>query len=198
MSIFVKGIKVRGDELKYDLKVDFIDLTESGQHRLFKKNKNLFLYDALTSQFPKIRELPFEFKNAYSAETLNEVLDKLIPKIPTQTCRNLETVLKLLKLPNLKLSEELKERMSQSIEYPLLFWIAKSYDISFNILKKMFFYECSNFLCYNYSELLDTIILNPNFSLNYNLDNEIETRFKAEHYYRIISHIKAVKNSKSI
>jgi len=198
MSILVNGFEVRADELNYNFIVNFEDLNESGQRRLFEKDKNLFLYDALTSQYPDIRELPFESKTGFSSETLNEVLSKFIPQIPTLDFQNIDIILKLLDFPDFKLNEKLRDRMTMSTDYRFLFWVAKSKDTSFNILKKMFFYECKNFICYGYSELLDIIILNPNFNLSYSLDREVELRFKAEHYRDIMSHIKDLKNPRKL
>ena len=196
MSIFLNGLEVRVDELKHDLKVEFRDLNEKGQRRFFMENKKTFLYDAFTSQYPEIRQLPLNFKGEYSLDTLNEIINKLYSKIVSNNCyQYVDLVLELLNIPEFEPDEELQKKLSHSGYYPILFFIAESPCTSFEILKDMFFSECSQFLCYNYSDLLDSIIKNPNFNLDCNFIKELELRYKAEHYHRIIEKIKTLRAS---
>lgn len=56
--VTVKGVEVRADEV--NVQTEFQFLTEEGQKRLFLENKELFLSDALNSNYPAVRRLLWE------------------------------------------------------------------------------------------------------------------------------------------
>lgn len=60
MSITVKGIKVRSNDLKKEITANFNSLKEFAQKKILKENVDLFLEDALLSENPSVKELAME------------------------------------------------------------------------------------------------------------------------------------------
>ena len=71
MAVKVKGVEVRSEELS--LEVNFQDLTQEGQERIFLENKEKFVKDALQSKYSYIQRLLWEVdvKETCSSDTLN-------------------------------------------------------------------------------------------------------------------------------
>jgi len=192
MSILVNGLKVRSYELNSDLEVSFKDLNEKGQHRLFKENKNVFLYDALTSKYKSIQKLPLQFKREYSSETLNSTIMKLLPNVRG---KDTDLVLELLNIPGFEVDEELRKKLAHSVYYPFNYWVAESEKTSSEILKDMFLCDVGLFVRNDWANLLDSIISNPNFKFDSDLSTYIKTRYHIRHYNRVVEKIKLINPS---
>lgn len=188
MSIFINGLKVRSSELNEDFEVQFKDLNEKGQRRLFTENKTLFLYDALTSEYESIQALPLQFKDEYSSETLNSIIKKVLSKMLLS--KECDLILEFLNIPGFELDEDLRKDLSFSQFYPIKCWVAKSEKTSTEILKSMFLHDVCYSVWSNWYVLLDLIISNPNFRFDLCLDNHISTRFNEADYYALVERIK--------
>lgn len=186
MSITVQGIKVRVSEVSKDFKVKFETLTEAGQKRLFKENKDIFFFNALTSKYKNVRALALRQKNNCSSVALNNAI-KLLEKEKKASSVNL--IIELLNVPHLSLDDKLRKTLAYSNYYKLRLWVANDKNTSLQILKDMLWGAITLFIGHNWSIEMDSIITNPNFEL----DNEVKKiikRFNPTEVSKIESRIK--------
>lgn len=57
MAIKVKDVEVRPEEVDEDFIINFEELTEEGQKRLFRENNEKFIVDAIQSKYFSILQL---------------------------------------------------------------------------------------------------------------------------------------------
>lgn len=186
MSVFLKGKEVRKNELKKEIEVSFDDLNENGQQRMFEEDKDLFLADAIISYYKDIREKAEKY--AYeecSNETLNQIIWKVYTKQGRYTNRYIDTILKLLNIPRLKLSNYIQNEFANSENYMLKIWLITKYSGTSNeTLNTMLNFELNKFWN-NESNLVDKIIMHPNFELTlegkycgFGIIKKVEARIK--------------------
>lgn len=186
MSITVEGINVRIKEVSKDFKVKFESLTESGQKRLFKENKDIFFFDALTSKYVSVRRLALMQKNDCSSVSLNKAIKLLVKK---KSAFNVDLIIQLLNIPNLDLDDELRKSLAHSDYWQLRLWIANDKNTPLQILKEMLWGATTIFVGYDSSTEMDVIITNPNFELDEEVE-EIIKRFNPTEFSKIESRIK--------
>lgn len=162
MSIVLKGKEVRENELDREIEVSFNDLNEKGQQRMFEENKDSFVADAIISRYKNIRE---KAENYACKECSNEILNQTIWKLYSAQGRYINTILKLLNIPRLKLLNYLQYEFANSKNYILKEWlVTKCPEISNDILNTALRNELDKFMN-NESSLVDKIIMNPKFEL---------------------------------
>lgn len=186
MSITVEGINVRIKEVSKDFKVKFKDLTEAGQKRLFKENKDIFFFDALTSKYKSVRTLALIKKDNCSSVSLNKAI-KLLEKEKRAT--NVNLIIELLNIPNLDLDDSLRKSLAHSDYWELRLWIANDKNTPLQILKEMLWSATKIFIGYDSSTEMDAIITNPNFELDEEVEQIIK-RFNPTAVSKIESRIK--------
>lgn len=186
MSIFLKGKEVRENELNKEIEVSFHDLNEKGQQRMFEENKDLFVVDAIISEYKSIRE---KAENYAYEEGCNDILNLIIWKLfdaqGRYTNRYISTILKILNVPRLKLLNTIQLKFANSDNYILKEWLITKYNGTSNdILNIILKNELDKFMN-NESNLVDKIIMNPKFELTlegkyygYGRIERIEARIK--------------------
>lgn len=171
--ITVKGVEVRAEEVS--IETEFRFLTEEGQKRLFLENKEVFLLDALSSDYPAVCRLLWEPEvlKSCSADLLNQAIG---------FCCMATEVGDVMTLINAVGSELSKNNMEfiacaswTDVELKVL--VAKNGETSLQILKNgaMFIAAASKFVDGNDTRLFDAIVTNPNFEV----DEEIEETIQA-------------------
>lgn len=166
MSIVLKGKEVREDELNKEIEVSFHDLNEKGQQRMFEEDKDLFVVDAIISNYKNIREKAENY--AYeecSNEILNLIIWKLFDAQGEYTNRYISIILKLLNIPRLRLLNTIQIKFATSHNDILKEWLVTKYpEVSNYTLNRILSKELKKF--YNNEEnLVDKIIMNPKFEL---------------------------------
>lgn len=186
MSIFLKGKEVRENELNRKIEVSFHDLNEKGQQRMFEENKDLFVADAIISEYKNIRE---KAENYAYEEGSNEILNLIIVELfnaqGRYTNRYISIILKLLNIPRLKLLNTIQLKFARSDNYILKEWLITKYSGTSNdILNIILKNELDKFMN-NESSLVDKIIMNPKFELTlegkyygFGIIEKIEARIK--------------------
>lgn len=187
MSIFLKGKEVRENELNKQIEVSFHDLNENGQKRMFEENKDLFVEDAIISEYKNIREKAENYAYEESSnEILNLIIWKLFDEQGRYTNRYISTILKILNVPRLKLLNTIQLKFARSDNYILKEWLITKYaGVSNDILNIILQGELDKFCDSNEENLVDKIIMNPKFELTldgkyygYGRIEKIEARIK--------------------
>lgn len=164
--ITVKGIPVRSEEI--NLEVDFQDLTEEGQRRIFLENQEEFILEALASQYVSVVEAVREATKNSSFEQ-NRAIEKLL-MMPGNHERE---ILEILKIPEMELEPEIRVRLVETREPLILLKIARDVKTSMAILKMPQMFAKAIRLAEGYEDqLLEAILANPNFVV----DKEIEKK----------------------
>lgn len=162
MSIFIKGVKVRAEEVEKNQEVTFSELTKLGQERLFLEHKELFLLDALKSQYEDVINLAKKFKNEYSSDHINKAIRMFIKSGAYEP----EFILEFLEVPNFEIEESLLKMLAKSEYWKLRVWVAQYPKTSFEILKNMFLGEARHMVKSDVSIVFDEIIKNQNFEID--------------------------------
>lgn len=185
MSIKVKGISVRSNELSCDMEIPFHELTIDGQERMFLKHKDLFLCDALDSEHAYIFELACNNFTSCSSKALNEAIISLYEPKPMympmhrSIYENIDLILKILNIPYLELDESIRKRFSMSSAWKLKLWVAKDKNTSHELLLDMFFPSALRNLFWAQSfSLFDAIVNNSNFRKSKELQDIIDYIYK--------------------
>lgn len=187
MGIVLKGKEVRENELNKEIEVSFHDLNEKGQQRMFEEDKDLFVANAIISEYKNIREKAENY--AYeecSNEILNLIIWKLFDEQGRYTNRYISTILKILNVPRLKLLNTIQLKFARSDNYILKEWLITKYaGVSNDILNIILQGELDKFCDSNEENLVDKIIMNPKFELTldgkyygYGRIEKIEARIK--------------------
>lgn len=166
MSIFIKGKKVRNNELKQKIEISFNDLNEAGQRRIFLENKDLFLVDAIISNYKSIREIGrrYAYEEA-SNKVLNQVIKELYIEQGEYTIRYMHQIFEILDIPRFKLAYYIEIEFANSNHYILKEWlITKQHETSNEILNIILSNELDAFW-ENRKNLVNKIIMHPNFEL---------------------------------
>ncbi len=194
MAIKVKGIAVRPEEVNKDFTINFEELTEEGQKRLFLENNEKFIVDAIESKYSSVFQLVKERMQQCSSETLNNAIQYYEKKSLREKVDE-DMILEILMLPKLKLSEESRRSLASSVKVKWKLWIAKSDETSFDILKlrQMFYWSAICFEIDGDPRLFDAIVMNPNFRVDEYIEEEISL-FKPDEQKRIRSRIEELKN----
>jgi len=195
MSITVKGIKVRSNDLKKEITANFNSLKEFAQKKILKENVDLFLEDALLSENPSVKELAMELMEECSSETLNRVIRRELKgsRIGCGFERyNYDLVLKILNCKKLQLDEHLRKKLSKTEIWRVRNWIAQDKDTSNEILNDMILAESRDFILYNSVVVFDSIVLNPNFKMKEKTKNNFFYYYTKESYTAIMERIETV------
>ncbi len=194
MAIKVKDVEVRPEEVDEDFIINFEELTEEGQKRLFRENNEKFIVDAIQSKYFSILQLVEESMQQCSSKTLNSVILYWLEKYKRKKV-NEDMVLKILMLPNLKLSEKNRRGLATSMSLKWRLWVAKNEETSLDVLKlrQMFYWGTCYFALDGYPKLFDAIVVNPNFRVDEYIEEEISL-FKPDEQKRIRSRIEELKN----
>lgn len=168
--ITVKGVEVRPEEVAKEIKVSFKDLTEEGQKRIFRENKDEFIIDALKSKYSSVQNLIFEVKNECSSIALNKAIEEAIKRGASA-----KRIIDLLNVPTLELDEELRKLLSISIWTSLKKWVIQDKNTSFELLKsdQLFMYAAIELIQSHDSTLFDAIVKNPKFKWDEELERNI-------------------------
>ena len=159
MAITVKGVEVRTKEVRTNVRVEFDDLTEEGQKRIFLENKEEFIVEALKSRYGSVVELVWEVKDECSSVALNAAIAECIKKGASE-----ERILDLLNVPGFELDKKLRKILAISVRsLPIQIWVAKDEKTSFKLLRKMFYNATVKLVRDNDPQLFDAIVTNPNF-----------------------------------
>lgn len=199
MSIItVKGYQVRKDELKPEIEVDFKSLSINGQTRIFMENKNLFLKEALESEYDQIRELPIKFIKEYSVKTVNEVMKELAYKdiYTWLASEKYEFMIAILNDESLKIEEKTIERLACSDFWGIKKAVAVRKDTGAKALKSIFFRAVKEYLDHGESELLDIVIVHPNFFVDTSLERAIIKSYSSDNVKKITEKINSVISKK--
>lgn len=190
MSIIVKGadtrIEVDGEEVDKDLSVKFYELTEEGQKRVFKENKDIFFFDALKSSYMSVRNYARSLKEECSSETLNEAIKNLII---FKVSDKITLIIELLNTERLEIDEELRKTLANSDYWKLRLWVAEDKNTSLSILKEMLPDAIKRFFWRNSSTNIDAIITNSNFELDEEVKQILE-KFSLDEGTKIEARIK--------
>lgn len=172
--ITVKGVEVRPEET--DVETEFEFLTEEGQKRVFLENKELFLLDALSSNYPAVSRLLWEPKVLKSCSS--DLLNQAIIPCCLDASKEVDDVKMLINTLGSKLDKGCIEFIVYApfalVEVELKVLVAQNEKTSLKLLKEMFCLAALKFVDDNEPILFDAIVTNPNFEL----DEEIEQMTK--------------------
>lgn len=176
MAVKVKGVEVRSEELS--LEVNFQDLTQEGQERIFLENKEKFVKDALQSKYSYIQRLLWEVdvKETCSSDTLNVAIEECIYQKASSGY-----ILALLNVPGLQVNDKVRELLAVSTELQLKLWVAEDKNTSLELLKtdKLFMCATLDLVQSRKPVLFDAIFKNPNFKWDEEIEQKMEM-FSAE------------------
>ena len=184
MSITVNGLEVRSDEIKPDISLKFSNLTQQGQIRLFSENKDTFLYEALISEYPEVHMLAINSKKEYSATSVNNLISNILKS--GMTTIEAGCILELINVPNFKLEEALRKKLSNSEYWPVKAWVAKDKYTSMQLLERMFLIEATNFIKNGSTIVLNAVIQNKNFNITPLLIKRMNNIFSEEDFNKIM------------
>lgn len=188
MSITVKGQKVRTNELGYDNEISFSRLNIKGQKRLFLENKNLFLYEALSSSHEAIVNLAKEHMAECSSETLNDVLRELTTN--STGWYDSKLVLEILNIPHLQLDLNIRKNFSRTEYWAIRYWTADDKSTPKEILSDLFITEAWEFIVDNITNGIEKILQNPNFVMDEELHKKLQSRFSDKQYSKIMEKVR--------
>ena len=192
--ITVKGVHVRVEELSEEIHIDFEDLTEEGQKRVFLENQEDFILDALESKFPNVRRLLWE------PEVLENCSPFLLNKAIAQCCflknREVEDIKILINTLGSKLDKGIIEFIAVSpfVEIELKVLVVQNEKISLKNLKEKAMFQLATLKVIedNDFRLFDAIVKNPKFDLCWGLERVRES-FSFSGFEMIASRIKELK-----
>lgn len=184
MSVTVNGLEVRSNEIKPNISLEFSDLTQQGQIRLFAENKDVFLYDALISEYPDVHMLAINSKKEYSAVAVNNMISNIFKSGMTTVEAN--WILELINVPDFKLEEPLRKKFSKSRYWPLRVWVAKDKYTSTQLLERMFLIEARHFVREGSTIVLNAIIQSNNFKVGPILIRRMNKIFNKEEFNKIM------------
>lgn len=194
MSIKVKGIPIRNEELSYDVEIPFSNLTVEGQERMFLDNKDVFICEAFASKYDTVRLLARGNMSDCSSATLNEALKFLFIG---RTVVNCDLILEILAIPNLILDDDVRVSLSTSDYWPLRQWVAKDTNTPLDLLYKMLIPAVQSVFWHCDFNTLDALVGNANFEMSEPLKYVIDSIYeKAEKYPELLC--KASELSKTI
>lgn len=199
MSITVKEIKVRPNDLKKEITANFNDLKEFAQKRMLKEHVDLFFEDALVSEYPSVKKLAMELMEECYSTTLNKVIRKELKKARGVSCfenYDSELVFKILNCKKLCLDEDLRKRLSKTEIWKIRNWIAQDKKTSNEILNDMLFAESRNFMLHKWVVIFDSIVQNPNFELKEKTKDAIYYYYTGKAYTTIMGRIETMRNKK--
>lgn len=177
MSIKVKGIPIRNEELSYDMEIPFSNLTVEGQERMFLENKDVFLCEAFASKYDSVKQLARGNMSDCSSATLNETLKFLL----LGHVVNCDLILKILAIPNFVLEDDVRVYLSTSYYWPLRQWVAQDANTPLNLLYEMLIPAVQSVFWHQDFIILDALVGNPNFEMSKPLKCVIDSIYeKAE------------------
>lgn len=191
MSITVKGVKVRSEDLKNSLVVTFNDLTKAAQERLLKKYTDKFFINALLSDYPSIKKIAKSLKDNCSSKTINDAIRTLLMKDNNPYYENYDSdlILELLNAKQLKLSNVLREKFSKTKFWKIRKWVAGNEDTTNDLLNQMLLFEAEQWINYQVNEVFIVIPQNPKFELLDKTKEILQSRFSKMDYYKIMAEI---------
>lgn len=178
MSIKVKGIIARSDELSYDMEIPFSNLTVKGQERLFLENKDLFICEALKSKYDYIRDLVRTNFKSCSSEALNEAIKFLLSGYT-----NCDLIMEILATSNLVLEDDVRISLSESDYWQLRQWVAYDTNTSLDLLYKMLIPAVQSVFWHHNFTILDALISNTNFEISESLKYIIDSIYEKDKNY---------------
>ncbi len=194
MSIKVKGIPIRNEELSYDMEIPFSNLTGEGQARMFLDNKDVFICEALSSKYNTVKQLARNNISDCSSVTLNETLKFLLIGRIVVNC---DLILEILSIPHLVLEDSVRVYLSTSDYWPLRQWVAKDSNTPSDLLYKMLIPAVNSVFWHCDFIILDALISNTNFKMSESLKVVIDSIYeKAENCPSVLN--KASELSKTI
>lgn len=194
MSVKVKGIPIRNEELSYDVEIPFSNLTVKGQERMFLDNKDIFICEAFYSKYDTVRKLAYDNMSDCSSESLNKVISSLC-----NINENMDLIIEILYMPNFVLEDEVREKLIDSNYLEVILSIAflptTPYETLCDILINFALKEA--FWNYHSLTMFYAVIHNPNFKITVEIEEVISkfydiletyTKTRSEYVY---SQIKA-------
>lgn len=177
MSIKVKGIPIRNEELSYDVEIPFSNLTVEGQERMFLNNKDVFICEAFASKYDTVRQLARGNMSDCSSATLNEALKFLFIG---RTVVNCDLILEILAIPNLILDDDVRVSLSTSDYWPLRQWVAKDTNTPLDLLYKMLIPAVQSVFWHHDFVVFNALVYNPNFKMSEELQDIVTSIYDIE------------------
>lgn len=169
--VTVDGVEVRADEV--NVQTEFQFLTEEGQKRLFLENKELFLSDALNSNYPAVRRLLWEPEvlESCSSDILNTAI-----AVWCMMGSEEGDLMTLINAVDSKLSKKNIELIAcvPWMDIKLRVRMLQNEKISSKLLKVMFVDVAEDFVQSGRCILFDAIVKNPNFKWDEEMEQKIE------------------------
>lgn len=196
MSITVRGIKIRSNDVKGEMKTSFNSLKEFAQKRLLKEHLDLFFADALASKYPNVRKLAMELKEDCSSETLNKIIRAELKDTSASGFEHYDydLVFEILNCKQLKLDEDLRERLSVTEIWKIRKWVAQDINTSNKMLNDMIFRESRDFIFRHSVVVFDSIVLNPNFKMIEKTKRRLIDMFTVDSYDIVMERVEKIKN----
>lgn len=161
MSIKVKGVPIRNEELSYDMEIPFSSLTFEGQKRMFLDNKNLFIFEAFTSKYDIVRQLARANISECSSISLNKALKNLLSE-----AGNCNLILEILNIPNFILENDVRITLSTSDYWPLRQWVANDINTPLSLLYDMLIPAVQSVFWHQDFTILNALVGNANFEMS--------------------------------
>lgn len=179
MSVKVKGISIRNEELSYDVEIPFSNLTVKGQERMFLDNKDIFICEAFASKYDTVRKLAYDNMSDCSSESLNKVISSLCNIDENMDfhdiCENMDLIIEILYMPNFVLEDEVREKLIDSNYLEVILSIAflptTPYETLCDILINFALKEA--FWNYHSLTMFYAVIHNPNFKITVEIEEVI-------------------------
>lgn len=202
MSVKVKGIPIRNEELSYDVEIPFSNLTVKGQERMFLESKDVFLCEAFASKYASVRKLAHDNMLDCSTKNLNKVILFLYDIDETMNfydiCRNRDIIIEILYIPNFVLEDEVREKLINSNCWEFVTSVAFMPTIPYEALCEILIkYALREAFANDSLTMFYAVIHNPNFKITVEIEEVISkfydiletyTKTRSEYVY---SQIKA-------
>ena len=177
MSVKVKGIPIRNEELSYDVEVPFSNLTAKGQERMFLDDKDVFICEAFASRYNTVRQLARNNMADCSSSTLNEAIKFLL-----KGCRSndVDLILEILDIPNFILEDSIRVSLSRSYYWPLRQWVANDSNTSLELLYEMLMPAVRSVFWHHDFIILNALVSNTNFKMSEPLKYVIDSIYEKD------------------
>ena len=138
------------------VELEFNDLSEQAQEKLYLQEKKKFQEDASKSQYASIRKLLIEDEECESS-----IIDEVF-KIETEIYGCMRILEMIWKHPKFEKTDEKRKILAESDDVNIVCIVAKDEDVSSEFLNEMLRREVQG---QNYEEVTEAIIQNSNFEI---------------------------------
>lgn len=186
--VTVKGVEVRPEEVVKEIQVNFDELTEKEQKRLFSEHPEEFVEDALRSSYLCMPWLVLKERKKLSEHALNKAIKVLLERRAYE-----DIILKFLEVP-FELDEELKKRLALRCQNDSIqLWLAKDEKASSEILEIIFICGAQWLVRNGKMQVFDSVVMNPNFNEIEEIEIKLKERFSPTDIEKIMARIEFLK-----